>query len=296
MSASESFLNVNGIRLHMLAWPAAAGCRPAVLLHGLSSNARIWELMAPRLASGGLAPVAIDLRGHGLSDKPETGYDFASFGGDIAGAVRALGLEAPMLIGHSLGAYLALELARPSNGVLPTALVLVDGGVSQMRDLPGVTWEEMRDRLTPPRLAGTPLDDLRRRMASPDRAWRPDEQALDILLGSFALPADGTITPHLTFERHMLLVRALWDFPTYERLSAVRCPILAILAKPPGDASTVEAGHLAAKQRGLEVARAAGVDLSVCWMEDTVHDIPLQRPEALAQRILDFAGGPLPRT
>jgi pimeloyl-ACP methyl ester carboxylesterase len=289
MPATAAFVQAGALRLHSLTWPAAPGSRPAVLLHGLASNARIWELTAPFLAAGGLAPVAFDLRGHGLSDKLETGYDFATLADDLAAATRTLGLTNPLLIGHSLGAYLALELATRAPDVRPAALVFVDGGVSELQDLPGATWEQVSERLTPPRLAGTPLKDFRARLASPERVWRPDERAMEILLASFVQLPDGTIAPHLTFERHMRLVRALWNFATYERLRAAPCPIFAILAEPPSEADGVEAAHLEAKRRGLDVARSAQVDLTVRWMKDTIHDIPLQRPQALAGEILRFA-------
>ena len=261
---------------------------PAVLLHGLSSNARILDLVAPQLSAAGLAPLAIDLRGHGLSEKPETAYDFATFAGDVSAALRSLGISSPVIVGHSLGAYLALELAAPEHGIDPASVVLVDGGVSQMSAMPCVTWEAVRERLTPPRLAGTPLAEFRQRLASPDRAWRPDERAVEILLANVSLGADGMIAPHLSFERHMQLVRALWEYPTHARLRQAGCPILAVLAEPPAGGSAVDAAHLRAKQHGLAVAAAAGADLQAVWMKDTVHDIPLHRPDDLAEAILSF--------
>jgi pimeloyl-ACP methyl ester carboxylesterase len=288
MPATDVVLRADGIQLHGLRWPAGPQAVPVVLLHGLSSNARIWDLVAPRLSAAGLAPLAIDLRGHGLSDKPDTGYNFATFAVDIAAALRRFGLTSPVLVGHSLGAYLALELAAPEHGVDPASIVLVDGGVSQMSAMPGVTWEAVRERLTPPRLAGTPLAEFRQRLASPDRAWRPDERAVEIILANFSVAPDGTIAPHLTFDRHMQLVRALWEYPTHARLGQAGCPILAVLADPPGGGSAVDAAHLRAKQHGLEVASAAGVDLLAVWMKDTVHDIPLHRPAELAEVILTF--------
>src|SRR4029453_16181489 len=67
--------------------PAAdwGGEGPAVLLlHGLASNARIWDGVGPRLVGAGLRVVALDLRGHGASDQPGSGYDFAIVGRDLA--------------------------------------------------------------------------------------------------------------------------------------------------------------------------------------------------------------------
>src|SRR5215217_6876525 len=67
----------DGVSLHARDWGGGGG-RPVALLHGLASNARIWDGVAPRLAGAGLRVVALDLRGHGASDQPGSGYDFAS--------------------------------------------------------------------------------------------------------------------------------------------------------------------------------------------------------------------------
>ena len=55
----------------------AAGT-PVLLVHGLASNARLWDGVASRLAADGHPVAAVDQRGHGQSDKPDGGYDFAT--------------------------------------------------------------------------------------------------------------------------------------------------------------------------------------------------------------------------
>src|SRR5207248_4685095 len=56
--------------------------QPLVLLHGLASNARIWDLVAPRLAAH-FRVLALDQRSHGLTDPAEDGYDFPSIVRDL---------------------------------------------------------------------------------------------------------------------------------------------------------------------------------------------------------------------
>ena len=65
-----------GVHLHAHRWDGTG--RPFVLVHGLASNARLWDGVAARLADAGHRVVAVDLRGHGRSDKPDDGYDIAT--------------------------------------------------------------------------------------------------------------------------------------------------------------------------------------------------------------------------
>ncbi|HEY3462528.1 MAG TPA: alpha/beta hydrolase [Gaiellaceae bacterium] len=73
------------------------------------------------------AVTAIDLRGVGRSDTPADGYSIPQLADDVAAFCAAVGIEKPVLVGHSLGGMIAVELgARYSE--LPSALVLVDPG------------------------------------------------------------------------------------------------------------------------------------------------------------------------
>ena len=67
------------------------------------------------------------LRGCGQSDAPETGYSIPELADDVAAFCTAVGIEKPVVVGHSLGGMIAVELgARYPD--LPSALVLVDPG------------------------------------------------------------------------------------------------------------------------------------------------------------------------
>ena len=162
--------------------------------------------------------------------------------------------------------------------------------MTQLDAAPGVTWEEMRDRLTPPRLAGMPLEDFLALLSGPNSRWQLDDEAVQIILGNFEISADETIAPRLSFAHHMQIVRAMWEFPTYARFRQVRCPLLLLPAIPPEPWTTMDAEYLAAKQAGVAQAEQNVSQLSVHWMADTIHDIPLQRPGELAELIIEFAG------
>jgi len=94
---------------------------PIVLVHGITENRRAWDpLIAPiRAMHDGHRVVAVDLRGHGDSGV-QAPYDLATMAGDVAAVVTELGLEAPTLIGHSLGGTVVSAYAS----ALPVAAVV----------------------------------------------------------------------------------------------------------------------------------------------------------------------------
>ena len=89
------------------------GDRTLVLIHGLLMNRRMYERLAPEMASRGNRVITMDLLGHGDSDKPQDMriYSMSSFASQAAALVEHLGLRAPVVGGTSLGANVALELA-----------------------------------------------------------------------------------------------------------------------------------------------------------------------------------------
>ncbi|MEW5872919.1 MAG: alpha/beta hydrolase [Chloroflexota bacterium] len=288
---TSSYLYLNGLRIHYLHWEQTGG-RPLVLLHGLASNAHIWDLLAPRLLEHSLQPLAPDTRGHGLSDKPDDSYGFDAVVGDLAAFIDSCHLEHPLLVGHSWGGHIILDYAArfPTGPRAPAGLVLVDGGITQLDDAPGATWEEVRQRLTPPRLAGMPLETFLDNLSQWTQNWGPlSDEIIAIILANFAIDENDVLAPHLTFERHMQIVRALWEFQTYERFPKVRCPALAVLAAGAQPRSPGDQAFLEARQRGLARAQAHMPNLQAHWMADTIHDVPLQRPAELAEMIARFA-------
>ncbi len=114
----------DGLTLQLAEWPGAG--QAIVCLHGLSANCRWWDTVA-----AGLAPqhrvLAPDLRGRGRSDKPATGYSLAHHGRDLVALLDALALDRVVLMGHSLGAFIAAAFAARYPARV-ARLILVDGG------------------------------------------------------------------------------------------------------------------------------------------------------------------------
>src|SRR4051795_13648764 len=97
----SEFVQANGLRHHYLSY--GEGERTVVIVPGITSPAITWEFVAERLADQARV-IVLDVRGRGLSDVPATGYDLPDYAADVAGIVAALGLERPLLLGHSMGA------------------------------------------------------------------------------------------------------------------------------------------------------------------------------------------------
>ncbi|GHO98533.1 hydrolase [Reticulibacter mediterranei] len=277
----------NGLQLHYRRWSAPSPdphLPPILLLHGLASAASIWNLVAPLLAEQGYHVIALDQRGHGESDKPETGYDFASIIFDDHIAMKTLDLERPILVGHSWGAAVALHYAAVHTENV-TALVLVDGATNQLSLRPNWSRDQAIQALAPPRFAGMPretfLSFYRRGPLAEQWTAELEESILQIV----HLREDDTVAPRLDFEHHLQIIGAMWDQPLFDLYRQVRCPLKLIVAEQQPTNDT-QATLVQIRRQGIEQIHALRPDIHIVWMPDTIHDIPFHRPAHLAQEIL----------
>ena len=104
-----------------------AGEPPLLFVHGWTCNRTHWRDQVPYFANKHRV-VAVDLRGHGESDKPDQDYTIEGFVEDVAWLIGELGLERPVVVGHSMGGVIALNLAR-QHPKLVSAIVMVDSPI-----------------------------------------------------------------------------------------------------------------------------------------------------------------------
>ncbi len=259
------------VRLRATRWPGAGP--PVLLLHGLASSRRFWDLVVPNLV--GLPVVALDQRGHGDSDRPAGPYDGATVAADALLALDALGLSRVVVVGHSWGASIALRLAATApERVL--AVVALDGGLGTARSA-GDTREQARERLTPPRFA-VPEDELRQRLR--DGALAPwwSEAVEAAVLPLFGTGADGLVRARLPFEAHMAIVDDLLDDDEQGRFGVVRCPAWLVSCEPLAGGNGWSAAKAAALSRAAELLVSPRLQR---W-SGAVHDVPLQWPALVA--------------
>ena len=120
-------VGVGSVSLAVAEWPGPAKGPAVVCIHGLTANHTCWASVADVLSPAHRL-IAYDLRGRGESDKPDKGYSLALHDDDLEGLLDHFGLKKAVLMGHSLGAHIAVRFAatRPQR---VAKLVLVDGGL-----------------------------------------------------------------------------------------------------------------------------------------------------------------------
>ena len=270
------------IRLHYLDWGGSG--RPLILLHGLASSARIWDFTSPLLTER-FGVLALDQRGHGLSDKPGS-YTFNEVTGDLAAFIAALEVERPVIAGHSWGAGVALQFAADYSDV-PSAIALIDGGFVERSS--SQTWEQAEAMMRPPEINGVPVDTfLGFAKRWPDVAAMWSDQLGEMILSNLDV-RDDKVYRRLPIPDHMKIAREIWEQDTSLLWDRIRCPVLMVpaLKESQDPRSTL---WTKAKLQGIETAKQKLKDATVVPMEDTIHDIPIQRPKELAQAIIGFAG------
>jgi pimeloyl-ACP methyl ester carboxylesterase len=120
----DELITANDLNFHVVQWGADGD--PIIFLHGLTANAFCFQAFADELAQDHRV-FAYDLRGRGQSAKLANGYSIPIHAADLAALLDALGLERPIVAGHSLGAAIALYFAAHYPDRL-SKLILLDGG------------------------------------------------------------------------------------------------------------------------------------------------------------------------
>jgi pimeloyl-ACP methyl ester carboxylesterase len=274
----DQFISANNFTFHLLDWGGTG--EYLVCLHGLASQAHMFDLLAPLLADS-FRVIAIDQRGHGLSAKPDSGYDWGTITSDLDAILKAQKIDRAVLAGHSWGGNVAVQYAADQPDRV-SGLVLIDGGFLQIGDR--LDWPTVEKFLEPPDLIGTPVDEFRSSMRGwMGNAWSPEAEV--ITLQNFEVREDGTIAPHMRKRNHMQVVRAIWEHRPTELWARVQCPVLMIPAVGPEPHDERTRSTLDNKRRIIAVAEERLKRSQTIWMTDTIHDIPWHRPVELAEAI-----------
>jgi pimeloyl-ACP methyl ester carboxylesterase len=162
-----------------------------------------------------------------------------------------------------------------------SAVVGVDGGTIHLaagfRD-----WGSCAAALAPPTLIGTPATLFEGRVRAMHADW--PESGIAGTLANMEVRPDGTIAPWLTRDRHMAILRGLWEHDPSAAFPRITIPVvLAPARNDHGD----HAGAVTKAQQ-VDAALAALPQGRVVWFEGADHDIHAQRPVELARLLLDL--------
>jgi pimeloyl-ACP methyl ester carboxylesterase len=188
----------------------------AVLVHGVTSSSRTWWRVGPALAGRGFGVLAVDLRGHGASPRAGAGLAVADLADDVAETVAATaGGPVDLLVGHSLGALVALEAVGRHPGFARRLVVEDPPGAAS------VDWAEVAAGIEADtaRAAADP-EGLRRDLLAANPAWPPGEaerRVADLTDCDGRTVADA-VRPGVAFDLTALL-------------AAARLPVLMLLAE-----------------------------------------------------------------
>lgn len=255
-----SYFDHDGCQLHYEEYGKGA---PVLLVHGLGSSTRDWEYQIPELAAH-YRVVAIDIRGHGRSDKPRERYSIAGFAEDVAALIEHLGLGRVHLVGISMGGMIGFQLGveRPE---LLQSLCIVNSG-------PEVKAKSPRDVL-----------EIAKRW-SLSRLLSLDTIAKGLGRLLFPKPEQAELRrkieerwPQNDKRAYLASLDAIIGWGVRERLARISCPTLVISA---------DHDYTPVAQKEAYVKEMPNARLLV--IEDSRHATPLDQPQRFNSSLLAF--------
>jgi pimeloyl-ACP methyl ester carboxylesterase len=267
------------IRIHHLGGSGP----PLVCVHATGFHGRLWEPFIPKLREH-FTVIALDQRGHGESDKPDTDYRWQLFGDDVLAVVDALDLdEPPAGIGHSAGAA-ALIFAETTRPHTFSRLVLLDPTTmpSEFRGLAAHLENPMAEAARRRRAVwDSPEQMIERfkRPASPFATWQDDFLRAYAVYGTRQLD-DGTFElmcpPHIEAQ----IYATAGSNDGWERLAQLECRTLLLT----GTDSPMWGG-------GRDDQACERLRNGECEQIVGGHFFPMENPDPTVDRTLAFLQG-----
>ena len=284
-----------GERLHYLDWGVPSASAPTLLLlHGIASTAWSWTPIARRLAAR-VRVLALDMRGHGLSEAARTGLDLESLAWDALTVLAAngAGTEAggpPAIIaGHGLGAMVAATAARLQPGSV-AGLALVDGGWEDIGVSTRLSQQEFLAAIAePPEVMASMDTFLADRRDFDPGSWDADQEQ------AFRTQVDQKHAGHVALVTRQAVIRgvveAMFDYRPVDTLTAATMPLLVFVAGAgTADDETTRERELALDDV-LVARRAAGLpEACVVRLPGTGHNLMRYRPDEVSEGLLTLGG------
>ena len=251
----SQYAKLDGARIHYKSY--GKGKDALVLIHGWGSNLTFWRDQIPELAKRNRV-IALDLPGHGESDKPQIAYNMDLFANAIDAVMRDAKVERAVVVGHSMGTPVARQFYRkyPQKTL---GIVIVDGGL---------------------RLFGT--KEMREQFLGMFRG--PNYKDAGAQMFAQMMPTLATAdqervkTSFLNTPQHVLV--SAMESMSQESLygpDKINVPVLAVLAKSPFWPPDTE-----------EFLHSLSPDLELHWFEGVSHFLMMEKPKEFNEMVTAF--------
>ncbi|MCA9961945.1 MAG: alpha/beta hydrolase [Anaerolineales bacterium] len=283
----ETQVCVNQIELHIQEYEQDGD--PIIFLHFSGANLQMWQRVIPYFQDR-YRLILIDLRGHGKSDRPATGYHMDEMAQDVIGIMQHLNLERAHVVGSSLGAEVGLSLA--ANHPEKVISLICDGALSSEFG-PYGTWEGSETAFEEhvahelEKIRNAPLSifptlealvDNRREIFMRSDWWN---EYLEAVVRYDAYPtADGQYGRGMGKQALENYMRHYYHYRFEDYYPKVTCPVLMLAEKDLDDEREKAAIHgLCALTAQGQIAEIDGWAHPYCWLLD---------PDGACQAILRF--------
>ena len=273
------FVSANGIKHHYLSW-GETSLTPIILLHGIGLSSSVWNWTAKRLADQ-YNVLCFDMRGHGDSEKPVSGYEFTDLATDLLEIIKTLELSKPLIVGHSAGGSAAIIAHSREPGLLGPSLI-IDSRVGGSRELSSrPEMQERPARTRRKRLIWDSRENMREdyRNRSVFRSWN-EEIFDDYINGSTNLLPDGQSELKCPPEIEATLYEERTKLNTSPYLENMKADILLLLGNYSGSQTLDDDGI----QEFLYKVDGAQVKVSPMGS----HFLPMEYPELVLTEIKQF--------
>jgi len=237
-----------------------------LMIHGLSSSCFLWTPLIKELNKHKFNIYAIDLKGHGLSGKPENGYSMKSLSEDVINFIKKMKLNNVIIIGQSMGADLGVLVSTKINDKI-IGCIGIDGGAINLKQKFLIKKIALK-ALEPPNMEGIDKDIMLNRMREHRKDW--SEEAIQGQFSIFEVDNNNKIKKRLKLENHMKILNGLWDNSSIENLLASKVPIYLILVK-----FDLNLNKFKNKDVKIEIKQVDGD-----------HDIHAQKPKLVSDLIM----------
>jgi pimeloyl-ACP methyl ester carboxylesterase len=281
-----------GDRIHYLDWSGPDDALPPlVLIHGLAATAWAWAPVARRLREH-TRVIALDLRGHGLSDSPRGGYELESLAYDALTVMVAndwgsdVNGRAAVVAGHGLGAMVAATMATIQPGSV-SAVALVDGGWESLAEATGMTAAEFERSIgDPPEVLASMDAYLADRRDFDPPTWDADQERA--ARAAVDEKHAGHVAPVIRPFALRASVDAMFSYDP-ATVVALRAQLLIAVAESGTADDEVGRERLAALDDVLRARAAAGNPApTVLRLPGARHNLMRYRPDDLAAALLEL--------